>query len=98
ACRKDPAASPGVVPADGAKVAAGQPSGDPPPGMVWIPGGSFLMGSNEKQHEGPVHRVTVEGFWMDATEVTNAQFAEFVKATGYVTNAEKVPKLEDFPP
>jgi formylglycine-generating enzyme required for sulfatase activity len=70
----------------------------PPPGMVWIPEGTFLMGSNDKEHEMPVHRVTVKGFWMDATEVTNAQFAAFVKATGHVTTAEKVPKLEDFAP
>lgn len=45
----------------------------------------------------PVHRVYVDGFWMDATEVTNAQFAAFVKATGYVTTAERTPRAEDFP-
>ena len=45
----------------------------------------------------PVHRVYVDGFWMDATEVTNAQFAAFVKATGYVTFAEQKPRAEDFP-
>ena len=45
----------------------------------------------------PVHRVYVDGFWMDATEVTNAQFADFVKATGYVTVAERTPRAEDFP-
>ena len=45
----------------------------------------------------PNHRVRVEGFWMDATEVTNAQFAEFVNATGYVTVSERKPKAEDFP-
>jgi sulfatase modifying factor 1 len=76
--------------------------------MVWIPGGEFSMGSTESS-EGlcavpgvtrdalPVHRVQVEAFWMDATEVTNAQFAAFVKATGYVTVAEKKPRAEDFP-
>lgn len=69
----------------------------PPAGMKWIPGGTFLMGSSDKAHEGPVHKVTVDGFFMDETEVTNAQFAAFVKATGHVTAAEKVPKLEDFP-
>jgi formylglycine-generating enzyme len=74
------------------------PEGKAPEGMVWIPGGSFMMGSNDKPHEMPVHRVSVKDFWMDATEVTNAQFAAFVNATGYVTTAEKVPKLEDFPP
>jgi formylglycine-generating enzyme required for sulfatase activity len=66
--------------------------------MVWIPGGSFMMGSDDKPHEGPVHKVTIEGFWMDETEVTNAQFAAFVAATGHITSAEKTPKLEDFPP
>ena len=45
----------------------------------------------------PVHRVFVDGFWMDATEVTNEQFALFVKATGYVTVAERTPRAEDFP-
>ena len=45
----------------------------------------------------PVHRVDVDGFWMDRTDVTNAQFARFVKATGYVTIAEKAPLPADFP-
>ena len=45
----------------------------------------------------PIHRVFVDGFWMDATEVTNEQFARFVKATGYVTVAERTPRPEDFP-
>jgi formylglycine-generating enzyme required for sulfatase activity len=61
-------------------------------GMVWIPGGTFSMGSTDslaRADESPVHRVRVEGFWMDATEVTNTQFAEFVRATGYVTLAER---------
>jgi len=65
-----------------------------PPGMVWIPGGEFTMGSPESDElahpvEQPSHKVTVAGFWMDATEVTNAEFAKFVEATGYVTLAEK---------
>jgi formylglycine-generating enzyme required for sulfatase activity len=63
-----------------------------PPGMVWIPGGEFTMGSTDplaRPDEAPVHRVRVDGFWMDATEVTNAQFAAFVKATGYKTVAER---------
>jgi formylglycine-generating enzyme required for sulfatase activity len=63
-----------------------------PPDMVWIPGGEFSMGSTDplaRPDEQPVHRVRVDGFWMDATEVTNAQFAAFVKATGYVTVAER---------
>ncbi len=61
-------------------------------GMVWIPGGEFSMGSTDplaRPDEAPVHRVRVDGFWMDATEVTNAQFAKFVDATGYLTVAER---------
>ena len=45
----------------------------------------------------PIHRVYVDGFWMDKTEVTNEQFAAFVTATGYVTVAERTPRAEDFP-
>lgn len=68
-----------------------------PPGMVWIPGGEFVMGSAShlaKKNEGPAHRVKISGFWMDKTDVTNAQFAAFVKATGYVTTAEQKPDWE----
>lgn len=62
-----------------------------PPGMVWIPGGETRIGSDEHyREEGPVTRVSVDGFWMDRTEVTNAQFRRFVEATGYVTEAERV--------
>ena len=64
------------------------------PGMVWIPGGTFRMGADNDQaspDEYPKHAVTVSGFWMDRTEVTNAQFAAFVRATGYVTTAERKP-------
>lgn len=63
-------------------------------GMVWIPGGTFQMGGDNKQasaDEFPKHQVTVDGFWISTTEVTNQQFAEFVKATGYVTTAERKP-------
>ncbi|MGH9341913.1 MAG: formylglycine-generating enzyme family protein [Acidobacteriota bacterium] len=66
--------------------------------MVWIPGGTFWMGSETGQSdERPVHQVTVEGFWMDRTEVTNAQFARFAEETGYVTTAERKPDPKDFP-
>ena len=68
------------------------PSQETPKGMVWIPEGRFMMGSEGPQarpDEGPVHAVKVNGFWIDQTEVTNAQFAAFVEATGYVTTAEK---------
>jgi formylglycine-generating enzyme required for sulfatase activity len=76
--------------------------------MVWIPGGEFSMGAADPRshehggHEAmadarPIHRVFVDPFWMDATEVTNEDFARFVKATGYVTVAEKKPTREEFP-
>ena len=79
-----------------------------PEGMVWIPGGEFSMGANDppdmddvgmKQtlDSRPIHRVYVDGFFMDKTTVTNSQFTEFVKATGYVTVAERKPLPEDFP-
>ncbi|MBO0779435.1 MAG: SUMF1/EgtB/PvdO family nonheme iron enzyme, partial [Ktedonobacteraceae bacterium] len=60
--------------------------------MVWVPGGTFLMGSNKHYpEEAPVHSVTVDGFWMDRYPITNAQFRAFVEATGYITFAERVP-------
>jgi sulfatase modifying factor 1 len=66
--------------------------------MVWIPGGTFRMGSNDHyKEEAPVHRVTVDGFWIDRTPVTNRQFKAFVKATGHVTNAEIPPDPKDYP-
>jgi len=65
--------------------------------MVWIPGGTFAMGSDDgPPDESPAHSVTLDGFWMDHTEVTNAQFKAFVDATHYVTVAERTPKREDF--
>lgn len=85
-----------------------RPPGAAPAGMVWIPGGEFSMGSTVES-EGlchvkgvtrdalPVHRVVVDGFWMDATELTNAEFARFVRATKYVTVAERTPTKEEFP-
>lgn len=62
------------------------------PRMVWIPGGAFTMGGDDplsRNDEKPLHRVRVDGFWIGATEVTNAQFAAFVEATGYITTAER---------
>ncbi|MFO1023072.1 MAG: formylglycine-generating enzyme family protein [Planctomycetales bacterium] len=69
-----------------------------PAGMIWIPGGEFTMGTNDREawpDEKPAHQVRVSGFFMDATEVTNAEFEKFVKATGYVTTAEKAPTAEE---
>jgi formylglycine-generating enzyme len=63
-----------------------------PPGTVWIPEGTFLMGTNDKEsfpNERPAHLVQVQGFWMDEHDVTNAEFSKFVEATGYVTTAER---------
>ncbi len=79
-----------------------------PDGMVWIPGGEFSMGSDSATESlcelpgvtgdsSPIIRVYVDPFWMDRTEVTNDEFAKFVKATGYVTVAETKPKQEDYP-
>ncbi|MDR4305122.1 formylglycine-generating enzyme family protein [Chelatococcus sambhunathii] len=73
--------------------AAGAPSG-----MVWIPGGSFLMGSSQAYpEEAPRREASVGGFWIDRHEVTNAQFAAFVAATGYKTVAERGLSKEDYP-
>jgi formylglycine-generating enzyme len=63
-------------------------------GMVWIPGGEFTMGTDDPEsyaHERPAHLVKVDGFWMDATEVTNEEYKRFTDATGYVTVAERKP-------
>jgi len=66
--------------------------------MVFVDGGTFRMGSdNHYAEEAPSHRVAVDGFWIDSTPVTNAQFREFIEATGYVTFAEIAPKAEDYP-
>lgn len=69
-----------------------------PDGMAWIPGGEFTMGSNDQNsyaHERPAHKVSVDGFWMDVTEVTNEQYKKFVDATGYTTIAERKPAWEE---
>lgn len=82
--------------------------GPPPEGMVWVPGGEFSMGTDADceslcalkgitEDASPVHRVRVNAFWMDEHEVTNAAFAAFVKATGYLTVAEVAPTREEFP-
>ncbi|MFM8356380.1 MAG: formylglycine-generating enzyme family protein, partial [Gammaproteobacteria bacterium] len=79
-----------------------------PPGMAWIPGGEFSMGCADprgRPHGGPdpmrdarpVHRVRVDGFWIDRTEVTNAAFARFVQQTQYVTIAERPLAAADYP-
>jgi Uncharacterized conserved protein len=85
-----------------------KPPAAAPDGMVWIPGGEFSMGADDSgeslcglpgvtRDSQPIHRVYVDGFWMDASEVTNEQFDRFVKATGYRTIAEIAPTKEEFP-
>lgn len=82
--------------------------GPAPEGMVWIPGGEFSMGcqdvslvpgcgSDAMRDARPIHRVAVDGFWMDKTEVTNAQWEKFVEATHYRTIAEIPPTHEQYP-
>lgn len=77
-------------------------------GMVWIPGGTFSMGTDLAAESlcsvkgitkdaYPIHRVYVDGFWMDEHEVTNSQFQKFVEETGYVTVAEQALTMEEFP-
>ncbi len=70
----------------------------PVQGMVFIPGRTFTMGSNDHYpEEAPAHPVTVDGFWIAETPVTNRQFTLFVQATGYVTVAERAPDPKDYP-
>ncbi len=83
-----PPAPPVVVVGDGS---------NGPLGMVWVPGGRFLMGSDSamaQANEKPAHSVHVDGFWMDRTHVTNRDFARFVQETGYVTTAQRKPDWE----
>jgi formylglycine-generating enzyme required for sulfatase activity len=68
-----------------------QTASSPYVGMVWVPGGSFELGDTIYPEESPLRKTTLAGFWMDRTEVTNAEFGEFVKATHYVTDAERGP-------
>jgi sulfatase modifying factor 1 len=68
-----------------------------PKGMVRIPGGRFWMGTDHMEDAQPVHQVEVKGFWIDRTDVTNEEFARFVKATGYVTIAERPLDPKEFP-
>jgi formylglycine-generating enzyme len=78
-------------------VSAKADSHSTPEGMVWIPGARFWMGTDHMEDAQPVHEVEVKGFWMDRTDVTNEEFARFVKATGYVTIAERPLDPREFP-
>ncbi len=86
----------------------GKPEKAVPAGMAFIPGGEFSMGAADEPGGGhvgmqattdarPVHRVYVDAFFMDKKDVTNAEFERFVKATGYVTVAERKPTQEEYP-
>jgi sulfatase modifying factor 1 len=70
----------------------------PAENMAWVPGGTFLMGSDSHYpEEAPAHKVKVDSFWMDRYAVTNADFRRFVDATGYVTLAERPANAADYP-
>jgi len=92
-----------AVGAQGAEAAADLPVSGPPgrppfKDMVWVPAGEFLMGSADfYPEERPVHRVLVDGFWMDEHPVTVAEFRRFVKATGHLSWAEQRPDPDDYP-
>src|SRR5262249_16711983 len=84
-----------VVPGPTSHPGAAEP---PCKNMVWVPGGTFMMGSNRHYpEEAPVHRATVSGFWMDQYLVTNADFERFVESTGHVTVAERTPDAALYP-
>lgn len=77
---------------------AARPELDGRESMTWVPGGSYLMGSNDfYREERPVRRVSVDGFWMDEHPVTNAEFRRFVAATGYITACERPPDPALYP-
>ena len=108
--REQPGAVPEAASARAPTIASeAPPPGSAPPGMVWIPGGEFSMGSEDPTRDPicggndpmpdtrPIHRVSVDGFWMDRTEVTNRQWEAFVRATGYLTIAERAPTRDEFP-
>jgi formylglycine-generating enzyme len=78
---------------------ASSPPGPPPAkDMVWVPGGTFAMGAEDfYEEERPVHRVTVDGFWMDKHPVTVGAFRRFVKDSGYVTVAERALDAAQYP-
>src|SRR5260370_4202425 len=91
-------ASPNATGSNPNEPSRGQTLKQAPPGMVWIPGGTFLMGTNDKEsfpNERPAHFVQVQGFWMDEHDVTNAEFSKFIEATGYVPTAEHKIDWED---
>ncbi|HEX2449771.1 MAG TPA: formylglycine-generating enzyme family protein [Gemmatimonadales bacterium] len=97
ACRSAPAVPAGIAFVPGVRDA--RPPGPAPEGMVWVPGGRFWMGCEgcNLPDALPLHPVEVDGFWMDQSPVTNAEFTRFTEATGYVTVAERRPDPRDLP-
>lgn len=83
-----------VMQPEGAKIVTDK---EHPDDMVWIPAGTFQMGSDDFPDAQPVHAVSVDGFWMDVHEVTNSQFLQFVERTGYITVAERPLNPAEFP-
>jgi formylglycine-generating enzyme len=82
----------------GAVASVGRSEQSAPLNMIWIPGGTFRMGSDRHYpEEAPAHQVSVDGFWIDRTPVTNRQFKEFARATGHVTFAEIPPDAKNYP-
>ena len=82
----------------GAVASVERPEQSAPLNMIWIPGGTFRMGSDKHYpEEAPAHQVSVDGFWIDRTPVTNRQFKEFARATGHVTFAEIPPDAKNYP-
>lgn len=85
-------------PAPSSTPTATEPGPPPGPGMAWLAGATFTMGSDRHYaEEAPAHPVTVAGFWVDRSTVTNEDFARFVEDTGHVTTAEQVPDAADYP-
>lgn len=93
------AANTTALPAVNPEINQTPPPDATPAGMVWIPGGTFWMGCTECEMPDamPMHAVTVDGYWIDETPVTNAKFEQFVKATGYQTAAERQLDPKNFP-
>lgn len=94
----DPTTDPNSTKAEQAAAVVQSPAPHTANRMIWVEGGEFVMGSEDKLsrlNERPEHQVTVDGFWMDETPITNAQFEEFVRKTGYTTIAERKPDWEE---
>ncbi len=92
-------ASPPATRTPAPRINAGPAPAPAPSGMTWVPGGEFWMGCEDcgMPDAAPVHLVSVSGFWMDRTPVTNREFERFVRATRYVTIAERRPDPRQFP-